>query len=225
MTDEAGWTGSARARAWLSASRSIPRAICSPTPKSSRNRTQDISALEPIRQAIKQDFSVQQIEFAMEGKRYLGIYRRPTLGLIVVSMTDKAAASPPRTVPGKDALSFAVHLHDRLPHQSAVRKLAQHPAAPARHATREIAHGNFDTDIIGDTATKSATLARSFAQMGKELKARACLLEQYNAELETKVRTGPKSWRSETPTSGPTRNPGPCHALAAVGEIAGPGGS
>jgi signal transduction histidine kinase len=184
----------------------------------------DMSGLEPIKQAMQQDFSVQQTEFTMDGKRYLGIYQKTNLGgLIVISMTDKAAALAARGLLLEKTLYLSLFIFTIVFLISLVfASSLSTPLMRLVSATREIAHGNFDAEIPVDTGDEIGTLARSFSQMGSELKSSRLLLEQYNAELETKVQTRTEELEK--------KNADISHQqevllratrLAAVGEIAG----
>lgn len=184
-----------------------------------------MSPLELIRQAMHQDFAIQQMEFTMEGKRYLGIYQKTSLGsLIVVSMTDKAAALAARGLLLEKTLYLSLFIFTIVFLISLIfASSLSTPLLRLVNATREIAHGNFDTPIdSADTGDEIGVLARSFAQMGRELKSSRVLLEQYNAELETKVQLRTEELEK--------RNADIRHQqevlvratrLAAVGEIAG----
>lgn len=184
----------------------------------------DMSNLEPIRQAMQQDFSVQQIEFMMEGKRYLGIYQKTSLGsLIVISMTDKAAALAARGLLLEKTFYLSLFIFTIVFLISLLfASSLSNPLLTLVQATHEIAHGNFDTEIAVDGGDEIGTLARSFAQMGQELKSSRLLLEKYNAELESKVQS--RTDELEKKNSDIRKHQEALlHAtrLAAVGEIAG----
>lgn len=184
----------------------------------------DMSQLEPIRQAMQQDFSVQQIEFNMEGKRYLGLYQKTSLGsLIVISMTDKAAALAARGLLLEKTLYLSLFIFTIVFLISLLfASSLSTPLLRLVKATREIALGNFDTEIAVDGGDEIGTLARSFTQMGRELKSSRLLLEQYNAELETKVQNRTEELEKKNADIRKQQEV-LLHAtrLAAVGEIAG----
>jgi signal transduction histidine kinase len=149
----------------------------------------DLRVLDPVQQAMNQDFAIQQLEFSMEGKKYLGLYQKTSIGsVIVVSMTDKAAALAARGLLVEKTLYlslfiFTIVLLISLYFASSLST----PLLRLVQATREIAHGNFDTEIQADTGDEIGVLAQSFSQMGRDLKSSRLLLEKSNSELEHKV--------------------------------------
>ena len=155
---------------------------------------QDMRFLKIVELALSRSFMLQQTEFK-EGKHtYLGVYRKTTLGsLVVVSMTDMSIVlAAGRLLLEKTIILSAIIITVVFIISLIFARTLSAPLLRLVNATHEIARGNFDTRIRIETGDEIGVLAQGFSQMARELKSSRILLEEYNRDLELRVqqRTG-----------------------------------
>ncbi len=226
IVDARGWLERLRSHSSLAFSFAVgPDGILISYPRTAPIMARkDMSSLDPVKLALSQRFSSQQLEFEMEGKKFLGLYQKTDLGsLIVISMTEKSTALAARGLLLEKTIYLSLFiLTGAFLVSLFFASSLSNPVLRLVHATREIAQGNFDADVPIDTGDEIGILAKSFSEMGQELKSSRQLLEKYNAELEEKVKV--RTQELESRNADIRRQQEAliqASRLAAVGEIAG----